>query len=236
MFSPLALLALSGLASAIPAISARGPYPRATCDQSANNVTKESYTILYDDDIFTISNKTGVGACDIARYNKLADAYSLTPGFDILIPEQICEPDNTSCLLEDDEPLSDCVIGGPHTYTTIANDTIAKVALTKFHVTIDSLTSQISDEAGSFRNAWTVLTTGTTLKIPQCAPSQCIIQPYHFTYGTYKDLAAEVGATVGQLYAFNPTYNISISGPGTGPILTIPFNCTLLSSNYTVES
>ncbi|KAG2161345.1 hypothetical protein JADG_001084 [Aureobasidium aubasidani] len=91
-------------------------------------------------------------------------------------------------------------------------------------------------KAGDFRNAWTVLTTGTTIKIPQCAPSQCIIQPYHFTYGVYKDLAAEVGASVGQLYAFNPTYNISTDGPGTGPILSIPFNCTLLSSNYTVES
>lgn len=235
MFSSLTLLALSGLASAIPAT-----YPtfsaRATCDQAANNVTKETYTILDADDIFAISNKTGVGACDIARYNKLADAQNLTPGFTLQIPEQICQPDNTSCLLADDEPLADCVIGGPHTYTTVYNDTIAKVALTKFHVTIDALTSQFSDEAGDFRNAWTVLTTGTTIKIPQCAPSQCIIQPYHFTYGVYKDLAAEVGASVGQLYAFNPTYNISTDGPGTGPILSIPFNCTLLSSNYTVES
>jgi hypothetical protein len=82
-------------------------------------------------------------------------------------------------------------------------------------------------------DAYSVIPVGNNLKLPQCSPSQCIIKPYSFTYGTCKDLAAQVGTTPGHIFAFNPTHNHTYGPAGTGPVITVPIDCELLSSNYT---
>jgi hypothetical protein len=126
----------------------------------------------------------------------------------------------------------DCIYGGPHTYSTVTNDTFTKIAL-KFNVTVNTLAALLTN-AGVTTND-EIVAAGTTLKIPQCSPSQCTIQPYRFNYGTYVDLAAEFNTTVGQISAFNAGYTTSDATTNdTTPVLTIPMNCVPLSDTITV--
>lgn len=90
--------------------------------------------------------------------------------------------------------------------------------------------------AKSGETATTLLEVGQFLKVPQCSPSQCVIQPYSFTFGVYKDLAEEYGTTMGQIMMMSPRYSyssIAMMG-GTPPPIGLPINCTALSNNVTV--
>ena len=201
----------------------------SACNPSSLNTTIGAYIVGENDTIFTIAQTVDRGVCDIARYNRMADAVIITVGEELLIPPQVCDPDNSSCLLTPSNATMDCVIGGPHNYVTFPNDTITSIALNKFNITVASLFNTSLGVA----TVDTVLDEGKTLKIPQCSPSQCIFQPFEFTYGVYKDLAPLYGTTVGQIMALNSQYNHSEGAVGTGAVITLPMNCTLLSSNYT---
>jgi LysM domain len=228
-----AALAMSSLTTAAPHAAIR-ELERA-CDPSALNTTISSYTIAKYDTIFTIAAATNRGVCDIARANRMADAVILpNPGAAMLIPAQVCHPDKTTCLLVAGNPTLNCVPAGPHTYTGFPNDTIASIALTKFNITVESLwnTSSRMLSGQHVTDAFTVVPTGNNLKLPQCNPSECRIEPYNFVLNaTYRDLAEMYGTTPGQIFALNPTYNHS-SG-AMGPVITMPMKCKILSTNYT---
>ncbi|KAL3471156.1 hypothetical protein BJX99DRAFT_238034 [Aspergillus californicus] len=218
------------LASSLPA--------QASCNPSTLNTTSGVYYAQENQTLFEIAHTVHRGACDIARYNRMADAViPLTTGEEIIIPPQVCNPDNSTCLItaEPNATYADCVVGGPHTYTTLAGDTMNYIAL-KLNLTIDALMSTSSMpglEAGATDE---VIGAGQSMKLPQCSPSKCVFRPETFVYGTYKDLAAKVGTTPGQIMALNPTYNHSVEDQGEGPVLTVPRDCVLLSNNVTVIS
>lgn len=208
----------------------------APCDTSALNITSGVYYAKDDQTIFQIADAVKRGACDIARYNRMADAiFPLTTNEEILIPPQVCEPDNSTCLIlaEPNATYMDCLVGGPHTYTTLAGDTMAYIAL-KLNLTIEALLS--TAWVSNMGSPTDLVETGQSIKLPQCSPSQCTVQPGQFIYGTYKDLAVKLGTTPGQLMAFNPTYNHTTAAQGEGPVLSMVSDCVLLSTNVSVIS
>jgi hypothetical protein len=169
-------------------------------------------------------------------------------GESIWIPAQRCDPDNESCLLSG-PGTRDCLLGGPRLYYTFNGDTYTKIA-TRLNMTVeavqcggdacnDTVTSvngiSPSNGIGDGYGPDELLPVGQFLKIPQCYPSQCVMQPYSFDWGVYKNLADKYGSTVGQIMMLSPTYNyssIALHG-GTPPPITVPINCTLLDSNST---
>ncbi|KAJ4355580.1 uncharacterized protein N0V89_003600 [Didymosphaeria variabile] len=156
----------------------------------------------------------------------------MVAGETLLIPAETCDPDDSTCIIPNTTYTATCVPGGLHTYNTRFNDTRAKIA-SKFRVSLDSITT-IGNASTSEDD---VLEADAQLKIPQCSPSQCVVQPYKFTYGTYVDLAEEFNTTVGQIMAFNPTYNYSHEAdPSEGPVISMPMNCVNLTGNVTVIS
>ncbi|RAO70046.1 uncharacterized protein BHQ10_006058 [Talaromyces amestolkiae] len=208
-----------------------------SCNSSALNTTEYLYPItVVGTTIFDVAKATNRGACDIARINIMADV-EIVPnvGQEILIPPQVCEPDNESCILPwNNETTNECIMGGPRLYYTVNGDTYERIALKRLNITVESLVG----DGMSNQSASDPLEPGQYVKIPLCSPSQCVIQPYTFTYGVYKDLAEEYGTTVGQIMMLSPTYNYSSSaytGAG-GPSIDLAINCTALSSNITVIS
>lgn len=204
----------------------------STCDTSALNTTTGSYYIgVENTTIFDVANATGRGVCDIGRVNCMADV-TIVPnvGQTIVIPPEVCEPDNDSCLLPSEESTNTCVNGGPRLYYTVNGDTYERIAQ-RLNISVASV---VSGNA----SATDVLPVGQFVKVPLCSPSQCILQPYTFTYGTYKDLAKQYGSTVGQIMMLSPTYNYSeysVNG-NSPPTIDLPINCTALSNNVTVIS
>lgn len=160
-------------------------------------------------------------------------------GESFIIPPQTCEPDNESCILPGPGP-NDCLLGGPRLYYTVNGDTYTKIA-TRLNMTVNSVMCGVEACNSNGTDSYgpdVVLAAGQFVKIPLCDPSQCVIQPYLFTGGVYKDLADKYGSTVGQIMMLSPTYNYStyaISGRSPPPV-SVPINCTLLDSNYTALS
>lgn len=117
-------------------------------------------------------------------------------------------------------------------YYTVNGDTYERIALKRLNITVESLMGDVNGNS----SASDPLPVGQFVKVPQCDPSQCIIQPYSFSYGVYKDLAEKYGTTVGQIMMLSPTYNYSSIAPlgGTYPPIDLAINCTALSSNITV--
>ncbi|GLA11511.1 hypothetical protein AnigIFM62618_005477 [Aspergillus niger] len=224
-FLPLAALPfLASAASAAP-----------TCNRSNLNSTVGLYTVQDGDTIASVSNSVNRGICDIARLNRMADAMiPFLTGEQLLIPPETCTPDNSTCLLfpSPTDNYADCVSGGPHTYYTVKGDTIRTIAL-RLNITVEALSATAQ---GGVSDPDALVQVGNELKVPQCSPSVCKVEPYHFTYGTYQDLADKIGSTVGQIMAFNPTYNHSDVARGQGAVVTLPKNCRNLGDNVTVIS
>ncbi|ETS74196.1 hypothetical protein PFICI_14062 [Pestalotiopsis fici W106-1] len=204
----------------------------SSCDTSALNTTTGTYYIAQENTtIFDVAAATNRGVCDIGRVNCMADV-TIVPnvGQNIVIPPEVCEPDNDSCLLPTTPSNNTCVNGGPRLYYTVNGDTYERIAQ-RLNITVDSL---LNGNA----SATEVLPVGQFVKVPLCEPSQCILQPYQFTYGVYKDLAEKYGSTVGQIMMLSPTYNYSeytLNG-NVAPTIDLPINCTALSKNVTVIS
>ncbi|KAL3674126.1 hypothetical protein V7S43_000071 [Phytophthora oleae] len=159
--------------------------------------------------VATLNNR---GICDVARANRMSDpTIPFAADTEVIIPAQVCDPDDTSCFTVVDTGTTNfCLMGGPHLYYTVLTG-----------LGVDESQADVELDAGLF------------VKIPSCYPSQCTLQPYRFTYGTYKDLAEAFGASVGRIIAYNPTYSHSVAEVGDGPVLTIPMDCKALSDNIT---
>ncbi|KAF7177877.1 hypothetical protein CNMCM7691_006353 [Aspergillus felis] len=220
---------LSSLAFAVFALAVPHVAPR----QASN--TTHYYTVLEGDSIFSIAAKLDRGVCDIARANRMMDAEYLFPGFSLIIPDAVSNPDNDTCLLQAQNATATCIYGGPHDYTTATNDTITRVALYKLNITVDSLWTE-NAKIFNLSSPDEVLPPNSYLKVPQCMPSVCTITAFEFTYGVFKDLAEKYGTTVGQIMTLNFHYNYS-SAVGTAadealglsyPIITLPVGCKAL--------
>lgn len=164
----------------------------------------------------------------------MTDAEYIAEGWDLIIPAEVCTPDDTTCLLVNSNSTSECINGGPHTYTTVTNDTARRIAEFKFAISVDALNATLGDFGVSGYDD--VIVAGNTVKIPQCSPSQCEVQPYKFTFGTYKDLAEDYNTTVGQIDGFNAGYTYSSATDELAPVITLPMNCVALSDNITIMS
>ena len=209
----------------------------ATCDSSILNTTTYNYDITKEGTtVFDVARATNRGVCDIGRQNLMADVTILpNVGQSFLIPPETCTPDNESCLIKDVGRTRTCIYGGPRLYYTVHGDTYEKIAL-RLNITTDSLTSERAAHGSGNVSTHEILSTGQFVKVPECSPIQCVMQPYSFKSGVYKDLAEKYGTTVGQIMMLSPTYNYSSDGlsPGACPSITLPINCTALSSNTTV--
>lgn len=206
------------------------------CDASMLNTTVRTWPVTSIDTIFSIAASTSRGVCNIARANRMADANLMVAGETLLIPGESCaqDIDNTTCLVPNMTYYASCVPGGLHTYNARYNDTRASIAL-KFQVSLDTITTMGVNVSAQSADA--VIAADTQIKIPQCSPSQCTVQPYKFTFGTYVDLANELNTTVGQIMAFNPTYNYSSkTDVDDSPIISLPMNCRNSTGNITVIS
>lgn len=220
-------LLLSGLASIVLAQD-------TNCTTASLNTTASTWTVTETDTIFSIAAATNRGVCDIARASRMPDAEYIDTGFVLIIPAEVCNPDNESCLLTASEDTTSCLYGGPHTYTTVRNDTVTKIAM-KFNIDVSAISADVISMLG-VSSVDEIITAGTLMKLPQCSPSECSVQPFQFTYGVYKDLAEKYNSTVGQLFGFNTGYRYSSSIESLSPILTIPMNCKPLSDNITIIS
>ncbi|RLN38354.1 hypothetical protein BBJ28_00012283 [Nothophytophthora sp. Chile5] len=204
-----------------------------SCNSSALNTTQTTYTTDAIVTVATVAESYNRGVCDVARANRMSDpTIPFAVDTVVIIPAEVCEPDNDSCFtVVDNDTTNFCLMGGPHLYYTQRNDTYRTIALERFNITLASVLDALSvDES----DADTVLDAGLFIKIPSCYPSQCTLQPYKFTYGTYKDLAELFGASVGQIIAYNPTYSHSSSlVADDGPVLTIPMDCKALADTVT---
>ncbi|KAJ5645754.1 hypothetical protein N7507_011765 [Penicillium longicatenatum] len=231
--STLSSLSLLGLAAASKHEVKN--HPRSSfCDKSALNKTVGTYTVSTNETISHISNTVNRGICDIARLNRMSDAMiPLNTGEELLIPPEICVPDNSTCLVTYNASATygDCVSGGPHTYYTVKGDTLRYIAL-KLGITYDAILT--TAQADTPRD--TEVPAGIFIKIPLCSPSKCDVWPETFTYGTYKDIADRVGTTVGQLVAMNPSYNHTDVAKGEGAVIGVFSGCKNTSDKVTVIS
>ncbi|WQF87489.1 Putative LysM domain-containing protein [Colletotrichum destructivum] len=94
-------------------------------------------TVKAGQTLTTIAERFHSGICDIAWQNKLANPNVINVGQVLLVPVNVCKPDNTSCLVPEGEAT--CVTGGPATYTIKSGDTFFVVAQS-LGITTDSLT------------------------------------------------------------------------------------------------
>lgn len=252
-------MARSGIVALTAALASASVASAASCDTSALNTTTYLYPITEQGTtIASVAAATNRGLCNIARYNLMADevcmplpsyrffastsllldanifSQSIIPnvGQQIVIPPEVCpdEVDNTSCVIDNYNSTNTCLLGGPRLYYTVNGDTYAKIANR-----LDLAVDVVADGANSSE----VLEAGQFIKVPLCYPSMCSYQPFQFDETvptTYKDLADQYGATVGQFMMLSPTYNYSQSAytGQTPPTIDLPFNCTALSSNITV--
>lgn len=202
-----------------------------------------TYTVQANDTLASIAAAVHRGVCTIARANRMADV-ELMPrlGSTLLVPANDTNINDTSCLLKETTTPLLCIYGGPHVYTVVAGDTLAKVAQ-KLNLDVAALANSTGPPGPPPSSTSTSISTSTLtspssvntsapldpgrgLKIPQCSPSACRVQPYRFAYGTYVDLAAAYNTTVGQILAFNPTYSFSASvDDDKAPVITLPSDC-----------
>ncbi|GLB08542.1 hypothetical protein AtubIFM57258_004436 [Aspergillus tubingensis] len=212
-----ALMASTALLSLLPSTLATS----AACNTTALNTTVGVYPITVENTtVFDVAKATNRGVCDIGRHNLMADV-TIIPnvGQTLIIPAEVCEPDNETCLLPNITRTRTCIDGGPRLYYTVNGDTLDIVAK-RLNITTESL---MSDDTGF--SADEVLAPGQYLKVPLCSPSECVIRPFTLEYGVYKDYADKYNTTVGQIMMLSPTYNYSTS-PLTGagrPSLDLPY-------------
>ncbi|KAK1597402.1 LysM domain-containing protein [Colletotrichum navitas] len=127
------LATAASLAAALPA-NMNTPTCGPTCGLPGNfHKTK----VKAGQTLTTIAERFHSGICDIAWLNKLEDPNVIFPGQLLLVPVDVCKPDNTSCM----KPVGEatCVKDGAATYVIAKGDTFYVVAQ-RLGITTDSLT------------------------------------------------------------------------------------------------
>ncbi|KAI8198176.1 Intracellular hyphae protein 1 [Colletotrichum sp. SAR 10_65] len=153
---------LAAAASAVIALPAATPTaaatatPSATCGKIGNF---HKTTVKAGQTLTTIAQRYNSGICDIAWQNKLANPNVIFAGQVLLVPVDVCNPDNTSCITPTGEAT--CVTGGPATYTIKSGDTFFVVAQS-LGITTDSLTGANPGVAAES------LQVGQVIKVPVC--------------------------------------------------------------------
>ncbi|KAK2061937.1 LysM domain-containing protein [Colletotrichum caudatum] len=121
--------AAASLAAALPTTTTN-----TACGQLGNF---HKTTVKSGQTLSSIAARYHSGVCDIAKQNGLADPNVIFPGQQLLVPVNVCNPDNTSCQKPTGQAT--CVKDGPATYVIKSNDTFYVVAQ-KLGITTDSLT------------------------------------------------------------------------------------------------
>jgi hypothetical protein len=134
----------------------------------------------------------------------MMNAEYLLPGFSLIMPDAVSNPDNDTCVLQVQNATATCIYGGRLDYTTDTNDNISRVALYKLNITGGSLWTE-NAEIFSLSSPDKVLPAKTYIKVPQCMPSVCTITGFGFTYGVFK----KYGTTLEQIITLNFHYNYS---------------------------
>ncbi|KAK2042534.1 LysM domain-containing protein [Colletotrichum somersetense] len=116
-------------------------------------------TVKSGQTLTTIAERYHSGVCDIAKLNGLADPNVIYAGQELLVPVNVCNPDNTSCQ----KPVGEatCVKDGPATYVINSGDTFYVVAQ-KLGITTDSLTGANPGVAPESLKA------GQVINVPVC--------------------------------------------------------------------
>ncbi|KAJ5704193.1 hypothetical protein N7493_011331 [Penicillium malachiteum] len=195
-------------------------------DIALSNVT---YTVKGNETIFDVAKKFGVGACDLARVNVLADPNFIYANETLLIPARALFPDDYSCFSQNNtQATNDCIFAGPHVYTIMPGDTVQKIANERYNITVESVLNQSAQTgyiAALDPGPYDVLQTGETIKIPVCDNSICTASVFTFSYGTLQDFATFYNTTVGQIMALNLGYNHT-----TGDVpLGVFYDCEIIS-------
>ncbi|GKT41695.1 intracellular hyphae protein 1 [Colletotrichum spaethianum] len=135
------LAAAASFAAALPtgttaanATTTTAASPSATCGKLGDF---HKTTVKAGQTLTTIAERYHSGICDIVSLNKLANPNVIYPGQLLLVPVNVCKPDNTSCITPTGSAT--CVTGGPATYTIKSGDTFYVVAQS-LGITTDALT------------------------------------------------------------------------------------------------
>ncbi|KAJ5947655.1 hypothetical protein N7466_000670 [Penicillium verhagenii] len=227
----LGLTALARLSAALPATVDYNVPSEAGSVLNLNVALRNStYTVKANDTIHTIAKKYGVGACDVARVNVLADPNYLYVDEPLLIPKIATFPDDTSCFSTNNtEATATCIYGGPHVYTILPGDTIQKIANERYNITVESImdnSPQTGYIAALAPGPHDVLEAGETVKIPICDNTACTFTQFTFDYGTLQDYATIYNITVGQIMALNLGYNHT---DASGVPLVVLADCEITS-------
>ncbi|GKZ30455.1 hypothetical protein AbraIFM66950_009165 [Aspergillus brasiliensis] len=207
------LLSLSAVAVALPASTYDALPTTGTVINLDITALNETYTVQENDTLSAIAAKYGVGTCDLARLNILADPNFIYAGEVLRIPAQPTFPDDLNCFSSNNtEATNTCIDSGPHVYTIMPGDTIQKIANERFNITVDSVINQTAQTgyiAALNPGPYDVLQTGETVKIPICDNTACTMTQFTLGYGTLQDFATYYGVAVGQIMALNLGYNHS---------------------------
>lgn len=96
----------------------------------------------------------------------MTDATLIVTGQHLIIPAEVSEPHETSCLIPNSTYAAPCLSGGLHTYNTRLSDTRTAIAA-EFEVALDTVAAGMGSSDPD-----AIITTDTTLKIAQCSPKR----------------------------------------------------------------
>ncbi|GME28657.1 Peptidoglycan-binding Lysin subgroup [Neofusicoccum parvum] len=186
----------------------------------ALNTTTSVYTVQSGDNLIAIAESFNRGVCDVARANAIGDIDLIFAGQNLTIPAQVCDPDSTTCLVDNTTPTATCINGGPGFYTIVSGDTLTTIAENKFNITLASL---VAANAATLPDP-DVIEVGQLINVPVCESSQCFIQPYVYQNKTLVQLAKEYETSVGQILSLNANFNGTLV-PTVGQTITLPSKC-----------
>ncbi|OLN95523.1 Intracellular hyphae protein 1-like protein 2 [Colletotrichum chlorophyti] len=108
--------------------------PTATASCKVGHFHK--HTVKSGETLTTIAERYHSGICDIAWLNKLQNPNVIDLGQLLLIPTDLCNPDNTSCLTP--PGTGTCVVNGQPKYTIQSGDTFFVLGQ-RFGITTESI-------------------------------------------------------------------------------------------------
>ncbi|KAF2226012.1 hypothetical protein BDZ85DRAFT_279671 [Elsinoe ampelina] len=217
-FTTLAATAVALISSVsalkVPTVYGELQTRQEACNETALDTRVQETTVKQGDTLTSISIAFNRGICDIAKANNITNPNLIILGQTLIIPAQVCNPDNTTCLpTPPPAAKSTCVLGGPNFYFAKGGEASDDIA--------SSL--NITAEAFQAANVNNPVTAGF-LNVPVCPQSICTISPYTIKSGDiFFDLATTFQTTYGQIIALNPTVNPSAIEVGT--VIVAPRMC-----------
>ncbi|KAG8631164.1 hypothetical protein KVT40_000304 [Elsinoe batatas] len=185
------------------------------CNGTALDTRVQQTTVKQGDTLTSISIAFNRGICDIAKANNITNPNLIILGQTLIIPAQVCIPDNTTCHPPPPTPKvrSTCVLGGPNFYFAKENDSFDDIASSL------NLTTEVLQAA----NVDSPVAAGF-LNVPVCPESICTIGPYTIKSGDlFFDLATRFQTTFGQIIALNPT--VTPNAIAVGTVIVAPRMC-----------